>query len=94
MYANPDQSDRLVRRAAARPGNPRHRNPDVGTHSFPNSGRHLECHLLADGSFAITVPANGLLNGMVVASGAHGVQAEDIEMEETDVAPEAPSQRR
>ena len=41
-------------------------------------------HLLADGSFAITVPANGLLNGMVVASGAHGVQAV---LELTDYAP-------
>lgn len=41
-------------------------------------------HLLADGSFAITVPANGLLNGMVVASGRHGVQAV---LELTDYAP-------
>lgn len=41
-------------------------------------------HLLADGSFAITAPANGLLNGMVVASGAHGVQAV---LEMTDYAP-------
>jgi hypothetical protein len=41
-------------------------------------------HLLADGSFAITVPANGLLNGMIVASGAHGVQAV---LEMTDYAP-------
>jgi hypothetical protein len=41
-------------------------------------------HLLADGSFAITVPANGLLNGMVVAAGAHGVQAV---LELTDYAP-------
>jgi Protein of unknown function (DUF2470) len=41
-------------------------------------------HLLADGSFAITVPANGLLNGMVVASGARGVQAV---LELTDYAP-------
>jgi hypothetical protein len=41
-------------------------------------------HLLADGSFAITLPANGLLNGMVVASGAQGVQAM---LELTDYAP-------
>lgn len=41
-------------------------------------------HLLADGSFAITVPANGLLNGMVVASGGQGVQAV---LEMTDYAP-------
>ena len=41
-------------------------------------------HLLARGSFAITVPANGLLNGMVVASAAHGVQAV---LELTDYAP-------
>ena len=41
-------------------------------------------HLLADGSFAITVPANGLLSGMVVAAGAHGVQAV---LELTDYAP-------
>jgi hypothetical protein len=41
-------------------------------------------HLLADGSFAITVPANGLLNGMVVAAGGHGVQAV---LELTDYAP-------
>ncbi|WP_319448434.1 MULTISPECIES: DUF2470 domain-containing protein [unclassified Mycobacterium] len=41
-------------------------------------------HLLADGSFAITVPAHGLLNGMVVAAGAHGVQAV---LELTDYAP-------
>ena len=26
-------------------------------------------HLLGDGSFAITIPANGLLAGIVVASG-------------------------
>lgn len=41
-------------------------------------------HLLADGSFAITVPANGLVYGMVVASGANGVQAV---LEMTDYAP-------
>jgi hypothetical protein len=41
-------------------------------------------HLLADGSFAITVPAHGLLNGMVVSAGAHGVQAV---LELTDFAP-------
>jgi hypothetical protein len=41
-------------------------------------------HLLDDGSFAITVPANGLLAGMIVASGAAGVQAV---LEMTDYAP-------
>jgi Protein of unknown function (DUF2470) len=41
-------------------------------------------HLLADGSFAITVPANGLLGGMVAAAGATGVQAV---LELTDYAP-------
>jgi hypothetical protein len=41
-------------------------------------------HLLADGSFAITVPATGLLNGMIVYSGARGVQAV---LELTDYAP-------
>ena len=41
-------------------------------------------HLLDDGSFAITVPADGLLAGMVVASGAAGVQAV---LEMTDYAP-------
>ena len=41
-------------------------------------------HLLADGSFAITVPAHGLLYGMVVATGAQGVQAV---LELTDYAP-------
>lgn len=41
-------------------------------------------HLLADGSFAITVPANGLIYGMVVAAGVHGVQAV---LELTDYAP-------
>ena len=41
-------------------------------------------HLLADGSFAITVPANGLLAGMVVASGNAGTQAV---LEMTDYAP-------
>jgi hypothetical protein len=41
-------------------------------------------HLLGDGSFAITVPANGLLRGMVVAAGATGVQAV---LEMTDYAP-------
>jgi Protein of unknown function (DUF2470) len=41
-------------------------------------------HLLGDGSFAITVPANGLLSGMVVAAGATGVQAV---LEMTDYAP-------
>jgi hypothetical protein len=32
-------------------------------------------HLLDDGSFAITVPGNGTLAGMVVAAGSAGVQA-------------------
>jgi hypothetical protein len=41
-------------------------------------------HLLDDGSFAITVPANGLLAGMIVASGTSGVQAV---LEMTDYAP-------
>ncbi|KAA0085443.1 DUF2470 domain-containing protein [Mycolicibacterium sp. P9-64] len=41
-------------------------------------------HLLEDGSFAITVPANGLLAGMAVAAGASGVQAV---LEMTDYAP-------
>jgi hypothetical protein len=41
-------------------------------------------HLLGDGSFAITVPANGLLSGLVVAAGATGIQAV---LEMTDYAP-------
>jgi hypothetical protein len=41
-------------------------------------------HLLADESCAITLPATGLLNGMVVAAGAHGVQAV---LELTDYTP-------
>jgi hypothetical protein len=41
-------------------------------------------HLLDDGSFAVTVPANGLLAGMVLAAGASGVQAV---LEMTDYAP-------
>lgn len=41
-------------------------------------------HLLDDGSFAITVPANGLLAGMVVGAGTGGVQAV---LEMTDYAP-------
>src|SRR5690349_20171422 len=41
-------------------------------------------HLLEDGSFAVTVPANGLLAGMIVASGAAGMQAV---LEMTDYAP-------
>jgi hypothetical protein len=41
-------------------------------------------HLLDDGSFAITVPANGLLSNMIVASGAGGMQAV---LEMTDYAP-------
>jgi hypothetical protein len=41
-------------------------------------------HLFDDGSFAITVPANGLLNGIIVSSGAAGVQAV---LEMTDYAP-------
>ncbi|MDT5014643.1 MAG: hypothetical protein QOD39_803, partial [Mycobacterium sp.] len=41
-------------------------------------------HLLADGSFAITVPGDGLLGGMVVAAGTGGVQAV---LEMTDYAP-------
>lgn len=41
-------------------------------------------HLLDDGSFAITVPANGLLAGMVVGAGTAGVQAV---LELTDYAP-------
>jgi hypothetical protein len=41
-------------------------------------------HLLGDGSFAITVPANGLLAGIVVASGSAGTQAV---LEMTDYSP-------
>ena len=41
-------------------------------------------HLLDDGSFAITVPAHGLLAGMAVAAGTAGVQAV---LEMTDYAP-------
>jgi hypothetical protein len=41
-------------------------------------------HLMADGSFAITIPSNGLLASMVVASGAAGTQAV---LEMTDYAP-------
>ena len=41
-------------------------------------------HLLDDGSFAITVPGDGMLAGMVVAAGAAGVQAV---LEMTDYAP-------
>jgi Domain of unknown function (DUF2470) len=41
-------------------------------------------HLLDDGSFAITVPVDGVLAGMVVAAGASGVQAV---LEMTDYAP-------
>src|SRR5262245_41110465 len=41
-------------------------------------------HLLDDGSFAITVPSDGLMSGMVVASGTSGVQAV---LEMTDYAP-------
>jgi hypothetical protein len=41
-------------------------------------------HLLDDGSVAITVPADGLLAGMVLSSGAAGVQAV---LELTDYAP-------
>jgi hypothetical protein len=41
-------------------------------------------HLLDDGSFAITVPGDGLLSGMIVAAGTTGVQAV---LEMTDYAP-------
>jgi Domain of unknown function (DUF2470) len=41
-------------------------------------------HLLDDGSFAITVPGDGVLAGMVVAAGSSGVQAV---LELTDYAP-------
>jgi hypothetical protein len=41
-------------------------------------------HLLDDGSFAITVPGDGLLAGMVVAADGRGVQAV---LEMTDYAP-------
>ena len=41
-------------------------------------------HLLDDGSFAITVPVDGLVAGMVVAAGTAGVQAV---LEMTDYAP-------
>src|SRR5688500_5907712 len=41
-------------------------------------------HLLDDGSFAITVPGDGLLWGMIVAAGTSGMQA-GLEM--TDYAP-------
>jgi hypothetical protein len=41
-------------------------------------------HLLDDGSFAITVPGDGILAGMVAAAGTAGVQAV---LEMTDYAP-------
>jgi hypothetical protein len=41
-------------------------------------------HLLDDGSFAITVPVDGVLAGLVVAAGAGGIQAV---LEMTDYAP-------
>ena len=41
-------------------------------------------HLLDDGSFAITVPGDGILAGMAVAAGTAGVQAV---LEMTDYAP-------
>ena len=41
-------------------------------------------HLLGDGSFAITVPGDGILAGMVVAAGSAGAQAV---LEMTDYAP-------
>ena len=41
-------------------------------------------HLLDDGSFAITVPGDGILDGMALAAGTAGVQAV---LEMTDVAP-------
>jgi hypothetical protein len=41
-------------------------------------------HLLDDGSFAITVPGDGILDGLVVAAGTAGVQAV---LEMTDYAP-------
>ena len=41
-------------------------------------------HLLDDGSFAITVPGDGILAGMAVAAGTAGVQAV---LEITDYAP-------
>jgi Protein of unknown function (DUF2470) len=41
-------------------------------------------HLMDDGSFAITVPSDGVLAGMVVTAGAAGVQAV---LEMTDYAP-------
>src|SRR5690242_16588517 len=41
-------------------------------------------HLLEDGSFAITVPGDGILAGMVLAAGTAGVQAV---LEMTDYAP-------
>ncbi len=41
-------------------------------------------HLLDDGSFAITVPVDGLVAGMVAAAGTAGVQAV---LEMTDYAP-------
>src|SRR3954463_11266815 len=41
-------------------------------------------HLLDDGSFAITVPGDGILAGMVLAAGTAGVQAV---LEMTDYAP-------
>lgn len=41
-------------------------------------------HLLDDGSFAITVPSDGMLAGMATAAGAAGVQAV---LEMTDYAP-------
>ena len=41
-------------------------------------------HLLEDGSFALTVPVDGMVAGMVVGAGTAGVQAV---LEMTDYAP-------
>ena len=55
MYTNPNEPDRFVQSTTTGPGNPRHRNPDVGSHSFPNTRRHLQCHLLAHCSVTLDV---------------------------------------
>src|ERR1700694_202618 len=55
MYGNPDEPNGLFWGAASGPGNPCHRNPDIGSRSLANTGRHLKRHFLAHRAVALQV---------------------------------------
>src|SRR5437867_3068252 len=55
VYGNPDESDRLLRRAAAWSRNPCDRNSDIGAKFFADTQRHLQRNLFAHSAVSFDV---------------------------------------